>query len=112
MRPPVRILSLLILAAALASGQPWVLACGGVILVLGVLLIHRQRMGFDWRALLGMLYRIRWLLLAILVLYGWFTPGTAWLPALGGWSPVQEGLYQGLLRAAALLCIVAAVYLL
>lgn len=112
MAPPVRILSLLILAGALASGHPGVLLCGGLVLAVTGVLVRRQRPDFDGRVLLGMLRRIRWLLLAILILYGWFTPGTALLPVLGGWSPVQEGLQEGVLRVIALLAIVAAVYLL
>lgn len=112
MAPPVRILSLLILAAALAGGRPGVLAVGGLLLALTAIVVRRRQPAFDGRALLGMLRRIRWLLLAILILYGWFTPGTPLIPLLGGWSPVQEGLQQGALRGTALLAIVAAVYLL
>jgi energy-coupling factor transporter transmembrane protein EcfT len=112
MAPPVRILSLLILAGALASGHPGVLASGMLILVSTGVLVRRRQPTLDARALVAMLRRIRWLLLAILILYGWFTPGTPLLPILGGWSPVQEGLQQGLLRVVALLGIVAAVYLL
>ena len=112
MAPPVRILSLLILAAAMASGHPVVLAIGGVLLLLVAGLLHRRHADFDWRGLPRMVQRVRWLLLALLILYGWFTPGEALLPALGAWSPSHEGLHQGLLRVLALLAIVAAVYLL
>ncbi|MFA7387130.1 MAG: hypothetical protein WCZ87_05660 [Thiohalobacteraceae bacterium] len=112
MSPPVRILSLLILAAALASGRPAVLAVGGALLLLAAGMLHKRHADFDWRGLPRMLQRVRWLLLALLILYGWFTPGEALLPALGVWSPSQEGLHQGLLRVLALLAIVAAVYLL
>lgn len=111
MAPPVRILSLLILAGALASARPGVLLCGGLLLALTALRL-RGAHGVDARALWVMLRRIRWLLLAILVLYGWFTPGAPLLPALGDWSPAVEGLEQGLMRIAALLLIVVAVYLL
>jgi hypothetical protein len=62
--------------------------------------------------LLQMLRRLRWLLLAIFVVYGWWTPGAAALPALGNWSPSSSGLYAGLFRGMALATIVAAVHLL
>lgn len=112
MAAPVRILTLLILAAGLASGRSAVLWVGGVLLIGTGLWIWRYRRSFDVQGLLRMLRRVRWLLLAILILYGWFTPGTALLSALGPMSPSLEGVQQGLLRVAALLAIVAAVYLL
>lgn len=112
MAPPVRILTLLMLAGALASAQPAVLVSGGLALALAGVRVRRLRPDIDLQVLLRMLRRIRWLLLAILILYGWFTPGTPLLPLLGGWSPVEEGLRQGALRVLALLAIVSAVYLL
>lgn len=112
MAPPVRILSLLIFAGALASARPGVLVAGGLLLALAGIALRSRAPDFDARLLFGMMRRIRWLLLAILVLYGWFTPGTPLLPSLGDWSPVREGLVHGLLRAGALLAIVTAVYLL
>lgn len=110
--PSVRILSLLVLAAGLASGHPRVLTAGVVILLLtgGVALM--QQRDFEWSRLRGMLRRVRWLLLAMLILYGWFTPGDPLLPQLGDWSPSLAGVQQGLLRVAALAAIVVAVYLL
>ena len=112
MSPPVRILSLLILAAGFASGRPLVLAVGGLLLLVVAGTLRWRQADFDWRGLPRMLQRVRWLLLAMLILYGWFTPGDALVPALGAWSPAQEGLRQGVLRILALLAIVAAVYLL
>lgn len=112
MATPVRILTLLILAAGLASGHPVVLLVGGALLIgAGLWAWHGYR-AFDIWMLLRMLRRVRWLLLAILILYGWFTPGIALVPALGHFSPTLAGVQQGLLRVAALLAIVAAVYLL
>ncbi len=112
MLTPVRILTLLILAAGLASGHPVVLLVGATLLIgAGLWAWHGYR-AFDAPMLLRMLRRVRWLLLAILILYGWFTPGAAMLPVLGHFSPSLEGVQQGLLRVAALLAIVAAVYLL
>lgn len=109
--PPVRILSLLVLAAGLASGHPRVLATGGVVLLLTGGAAQLQHHAFEWSGLLRMLQRVRWLLLAMMILYGWFTPGDLLLPSLGDWSPSVAGVQQGLLRVAALAAIVVAVYL-
>ena len=59
-----------------------------------------------------MTLRLRWLLLAILMVYGWWTPGNDLLPLMGAWSPSSEGIITGLLRIFSLLLIVAAVHLL
>lgn len=112
MLPPVRILSLLILAAGLASGRPAVLMVGSLLLLAIAFALLWRQADFDWRGLPRMLQRVRWLLFATLVLYGWFTPGNALFPVLGTWSPSMEGLREGLLRIVALAAIVAAVYLL
>ena len=112
MATPVRILSLLIFVAVMATGQLRVLLIGVALLIGAAIGVWQQHHGFDVHSLLRMMRRVRWLLLAILILYGWFTPGTALIPAWAPYSPSLEGLQQGLLRAAVLLAIVAAVYLL
>lgn len=58
---------------------------------------------------LRLLRRIRFLLLAILVLFAWFTPGEALLMDLPRVSPTREGLRLALDHAARLLTVVAAV---
>lgn len=109
---PVRILALLVFAAGLATAQPWVLLLG-IALLGGLAIVVRVRhSAVSSLRIVNLLRRVRWLLLAILILYGWFLPGTPVLPELGSLSPTQEGLWQGLLRVAALCGIVAAVYLL
>lgn len=112
MAVPVRILTLLIFIAAMATGRLTILLGGAALLsVVGVWVWQRQH-GFDVQGLWRMLSRVRWLLVAIVLLYGWFTPGVALVPALGQFSPSVEGMQQGLLRASVLLVIVTAVYLL
>jgi len=59
-----------------------------------------------------MIKRLRWLLLAILIVYGWWTPGVSLWPGAGTLSPTMDGLYLGMLRVMALIAIVAAVHLL
>lgn len=112
MAPPVRILTLLVLAAALATGRPLLLLAGTLVLLTGWGVAAATVPAFDTRGFGHMLRRVRWLLLAILLVYGGLTPGEPLLPALGGWSPSEDGLRMGALRVAALVAIVAAVYLL
>lgn len=92
----------------MALAQPVLLVAGSALLLLLYLLAGFPRM----ELLLRMIKRLRWLLLAIFVVYGWWTPGAAALPAFGNWSPSISGLYTGLLRGVALATIVAAVHLL
>jgi len=56
--------------------------------------------------------RIRYLLLALLVLFGFFTPGEAVLPALGQAGPSVEGLALALTHAWRLLAVVLLVAIL
>ena len=64
-------------------------------------------MGWWWAAqkLTQLIRRTRWIMLSLLVIYAYSTPGQALLPMLGVWSPVREGLLDG---AAQLLRLLAA----
>jgi energy-coupling factor transport system permease protein len=97
---------LLVFALLLALGNGSVLPVGLLLLVL--------LYGFggipQWPGLLRMVQRVRWLLLSILVLYGWWTPGVPLWEGLGGYGPSLEGLRQGGVRVGVLLAIVAAVH--
>ena len=97
---------LLLFTAAMATARPELLAGGAVILLLLYVLA-----GIPSSATLaGMMKRLRWLLVAIVFVYGWWTPGdSVWTGAL---SPTLQGLSLGLLRVMALLAIVGAVNLL
>lgn len=112
MAPPVRILTLLVVAAALATGRPLLLAAGTLVVFAGWAVAAIRVPGFDARGVGRMLRRVRWLLLAILLVYGGLTPGEPLLPILGAWSPSAEGMRLGAIRVVALVVIVAAVYLL
>lgn len=111
MAPPIRILSLLVLIAALASGHAAVMTAAFTVLCGTWVLLLAQPAPFDWHGLLRMLRRVRWLLLAMLILYGGFTGGEPLWPALGP-VPTLPGLLQGAQRIAALVAIVTAVHLL
>lgn len=57
----------------------------------------------DRQILMRTLRRLRWLLLATLLLHAYLTPGPLLFPEVGVLSPAREGLQEGLLRSLALL---------
>ena len=96
--PVIRIVVFLVVASFLASGQYFAMLLSAAALTF---LILRSSIAVH-RAALQMLRRMRWLLLSMLIVYGWFTPGEALWPALGAATPTVAGLLEGLQRAAAL----------
>ncbi|HEY0974066.1 MAG TPA: hypothetical protein VGE57_06195 [Solimonas sp.] len=104
MNPLIRILCLLVLAAMLPALSLPLLA------LLALLLVAAQAWAGSLPRLLQGVLRLRWLFLAIFVLYLGFTPGDPWLASLPGLS--REGLYEGARRALVLFDLLAAVYLL
>ncbi|WP_370308353.1 hypothetical protein [Sinimarinibacterium flocculans] len=106
LHPAVRILLLLVTASTLPAMSLTTLA---VIGGLG-LTTHWRLSASALDRLRGGLWRLRWLLLAIFVLYGGFTPGEPLLPALPGLS--REGLAEGLRRMLVLVDLLVLVYLL
>jgi energy-coupling factor transporter transmembrane protein EcfT len=106
--PLIRLVLLLTFTAAMALAHPVILAGGSLLLLLTLILA-----GFpEPRALLRMLLRLRWLFLALLLVYGWWTPGHSLWPSAAAWSPTVEGLQLGGRRILVLMAIVAAVHLL
>ncbi|WP_435100052.1 hypothetical protein [Arhodomonas sp. AD133] len=90
-------ISLLVVIAAGAAGGGW----GNVAVGAMSLLAATALCGFPpGGALLSGIYRVRWLLLSIIVFYGWFTPGAS------GWMPSIDGLWAGAQRAAILMLMV------
>lgn len=59
------------------------------------------------RKLLQLLRRTRWILLSLLLIYAYTTPGQPLLDALGMFSPSREGLSDGVLQLARLLVALA-----
>lgn len=112
MHPLIRVVCFLVFSAWLAFGGAVELACGGALLA-GAYLAASPRL---FRPAVTMIYRMRWFLISLFIVYGWFTPGQ---PLLGGegarlaelW-PTREGVLAGLLRAALLMAIVAGANLL
>lgn len=108
MHPLIRVLTLVVLITGLAFARPLFLTVAA-----GLLIVLYVMTNFPAPArLFQMMLRLRWLLLAILLVYGWWTPGNELFPGIGRWSPTTEGVFTGLLRIASLLLIVAAVHLL
>lgn len=57
--------------------------------------------------LLSLLRRTRWVLIALLVIYAYTTPGAALVPALGIASPTREGMLDGVLQLGRLLSVLS-----
>ncbi|MDD3762207.1 MAG: CbiQ family ECF transporter T component [Nevskiales bacterium] len=106
MHPAIRILLLLSLAASLPGLSLIALAVAAVVLFAG----YGWLAGNAWSRLRGGLFRMRWLLGAIFVLYAGFTPGDPLLASLPGLS--REGLSEGGRRALVLVDLLLMVYLL
>lgn len=93
--PAVLLLSWAFLALALQSLHLTAVLCLGMILTVVAVKISALR-------LYALLRRTRWVMLSLLLIYGYVTPGAAlWAPA-GGFSPTQQGLADGLLQSCRL----------
>lgn len=99
--PVLRLLSVLLVSLSLAFG--WAYSLPWVALLTGLLLIFGD---VDWRVMWRACLRVRWLLLSLLLLHAYFTPGPLMWPDLEGFSPSAEGLRSGAGQAAALLLMV------
>jgi len=106
--PLIRLVVLLVFITGMTRAQPLILASG--LFLLSILFLTAGLPGAG--SLVHLLKRLRWLLLAILVVYGWWTPGDYLFPVLGKLSPTGAGLEAGMLRLTALLLIAASVHLL
>lgn len=109
MNPVILLASYVVFALGIASAAPGAL-------VLGALALATARRCYATRLPVGTVRRacrrVRWLLLAVCVTHGWFTPGQMLLPALGAASPSREGMLLALWRAAVLLELVGGAALL
>lgn len=101
MHPVIRIVCLILLAGWLAHGTWFDMGIGAVGVALSYVIARRWPQPIAWR----MLWRLRWLILPMLVLYGWMSP------LAEAWRPDVEGLLQGGARATGLMELVLAVHL-
>lgn len=107
MHASIKIISFLVFGAAVSTGS-------GQVLLAGLLIVTPLYFFSEKSVLHGamqMTKRLKWLFVSILVVYLFFTPGQLLLPDIL-WGPTIDGLFQGLLRIAALVLLVAAVNLL
>ncbi|ANB02626.1 CbiQ family ECF transporter T component [Ectothiorhodospira sp. BSL-9] len=105
MHPATKILGVILFILCVARANPAVLAGGCFWVALG--LWHVGRQGID--RFLTMVARLKWFFLSIILVFGWFTPGTPLLALAPEWSPSREGLVLGLQRSLVLVLAVGAV---
>jgi energy-coupling factor transporter transmembrane protein EcfT len=104
LHPSLKIILLVLLAAAVQHAGLYVLAMAGCVLVL---------MAAHWHAALlrKLLFRSRWLLLTLFTIYAFTTPGE-YLPGWESYGLTYEGLRQGALQAMRLTIMLAGLALL
>ncbi|UCC56596.1 MAG: hypothetical protein JSU75_02195 [Gammaproteobacteria bacterium] len=108
LHPVIRIVTLFVFIVGISPARPELLLAGAVLFSALFAMA-----GFPGTGnLFGMIFRLRWLLLAILIVYGWWTPGDKLLPVPGNLSPSVQGLESGMHRISVLILIVCAVHLL
>lgn len=108
MHPVIRVASLLLLAGTLPFASPLAL-----LVVAGALLVAYLAFAAAYfPAWLNAVWRIRWLLFAILILYLWFTPGQPVFVHPHINAPSWQGMQLGVFRCAVLLLLLGAVQLL
>lgn len=105
MHPSIKILSLLALAMALHVMNPLQLSIVGSVLLF-FMFYHRARV------FLSMLKRTRWLLVSIMAIFAFNTPGEYVLNWPFELAPTYEGLLAGLLQSARLAIMLASLALL
>ncbi len=105
MHPSLRIIALIALAIAIQFAQPRVLFAIGLLAILAALVLYPALL---WR----MQFRSRWLLLILVLIFSFTTPGEyvrGWTSAI---APTYEGIGMGLLQAGRLITMLAALALL
>jgi len=108
MHPVIRVVSLLLLAGTLPFASPAALIVLAGLLLIAYFAFAAEHFAAWWRAV----WRIRWLLLAILILYLWFTPGQPVFDHPHIYAPSWQGVQLGGFRCAVLLLLLGAVQLL
>lgn len=101
--------SLILIWLAFAFSIPWLrpaeLSACVFLFSLPLLLRHSAQY-------LKLLRRSRWLLISLILVYAFVTPGVAAIAALGSYSPSREGLLSGGLQALRLIALLATLALL
>ena len=103
--PAAQIFTWLTLTVALQLLKPVPLLILGALLLSVALLNSATRFA-------ALMRRTRWIMLSLLLIYGYATSGDALYPPLGAFSPSLNGLQDGLLQLWRLSCALAALSLL
>lgn len=103
LHPQYRLLLLLLLAVLLPQLELLALALLQCLLLLACFRVGQ--LNSWWQSFL----RLKWLLISIAVLYGWFTPGLPIVEVVSVNMPTREGLWLALSRTLLLASLVAAV---
>ncbi|WP_051937807.1 CbiQ family ECF transporter T component [Ferriphaselus sp. R-1] len=105
LHPAAQILLWIILTLALQLAKPALLLGLGTVLLLLAMWAAADR-------LRQLLRRTRWIMLTLLVIYAWTTPGIPLLENLPAFSPTLEGVQDGALQLGRLFCALAALAIL
>ncbi|MDP2879439.1 MAG: CbiQ family ECF transporter T component [Sulfuricella sp.] len=101
--------SLILIWLAFAFCVPWLRPAelSAIVFLFSLPLLLRHSAQY-----LKLLRRSRWLLISLILVYAFVTPGVAAIPVLGAYSPSREGLLSGGLQALRLLALLATLALL
>ncbi len=101
--------SLILIWLAFAFCVPWLRPAelSAIIFLFSLPLLLRHSAQY-----LKLLRRSRWLLISLILVYAFVTPGVAAIAVLGAYSPSREGLLSGGLQALRLLALLATLALL
>lgn len=101
--------SLILIWLAFAFCVPWLRPgdLSAIVFLFSLLLLLRHSAQY-----LKLLRRSRWLLISLILVYAFVTPGVAAVAALGAYSPSREGLLSGGLQALRLISLLATLALL
>lgn len=89
--PAAQILTWCVLVAATQLLSPVALAASATVILLCALLTSRHKLS-------QLLRRTRWIMLSLLLIYAYSTPGQAIVATLGMLSPTREGVADGALQ--------------
>jgi len=98
--PAVQILVWCLLTMTLQMMGPSLLLASFILILLGAVVVSRHK-------LFLLLHRTRWIMLSLLLIYAYSTPGQLLFDALDWFSPSQEGLADGAVQLMRLLAALA-----
>lgn len=103
--PAAQILTWCLLVAAMQVLLPSALLVAAGLVLLGAFAVSRHKF-------MQLVRRTRWIMLSLLLIYAWSTPGHALPESLGAFGPTREGLIDGALQLVRLLAALAALAIL